>query len=113
MDGHLISMVSLRDDTVESTDYFNLHHKFHYLTRKQLVDLKWLLEQLYEVVIDEGEKRIIRQKFYDRARDRDDLLAVMNDSAEQPEWVKGLLDIQETSKDIMNMMREDEWEVVR
>ena len=113
MDGHIISMVSLRDDTVENTDYFSLHHRFPFLTGKQMGDLKWLLEQLYDVVIDEGSKRIIRQKFYEMAKDTDDLIDTANNNVKQPEWIKGLIDIRDTSKEIMDMLKSGDWEVLK
>ena len=107
-----MTMTSLNDDTIENTNYHMIDHKFHYLSERQRKDMRWLLEQLYPVVVDEGEKQLSRQTFKYVAQDTNELFQTMNNDRPVPLWAQGIIDINETAKGIICDIRENKWEYV-
>ena len=104
--GHIVTMMSLRDDSYEETTYEKIPLTFGYLSDKQLYTLKWLIEQGYEVIVDSGKKTIARKKVQQVDEAIQDLARIASGDIEQPDWYDALLSVEE-------LAREQMWETVR
>ena len=101
LDGHTISMRSIRDDSYDETPYFMIPVTFHYLSEKQREDLKWLITQGYEAIVDVGNKRIARRKAFQE----DEVITEMNRKIagkEEPlDWYDALRNIEDLAQEQM------------